>query len=98
MDESPSAASDHQQRLSRLAQPAGPSKEGGYQVAPASPTDRFIFHEDGLSQWRSQIYLSEAMWPLADREEALLFRHYVQKLAIWVRFTLQARVVPRLSY
>lgn len=30
------------------------------------------------------IYLEKAVWPLKDPAEALLLRHYVQNLAIWV--------------
>lgn len=89
---SPSAASDNQRRWSQHTQPAGPSKESSYPVAPASPTDRFIFHEDGLQhERRNQISLNEPIWPLADRDEALLFRHFVQKLAIWVRLSCYLR-------
>lgn len=84
MVDSSSAASDNHQKPRRPVQAAGPSMEPGYPVAPASPSDRFIFHEDGLAQRRREVYLSEAVWPLENREEALLFRHFVQKLAIWV--------------
>lgn len=32
------------------------------------------------------IYSDQPVWPLADPAEALLLRHFVQNLAIWVRF------------
>lgn len=32
-----------------------------------------------------QIYSSAPVWPLTDPSEALLLRHFVQNLAIWVR-------------
>lgn len=31
------------------------------------------------------IYLDKPVWPLKDLSEAMLFRHFVEKLAIWVR-------------
>jgi len=34
------------------------------------------------------IYLDKPVWPLTDPAEALLLRHYVQNLAIWVRCSL----------
>jgi hypothetical protein len=37
---------------------------------PRSPTDRFL--------------ISSPKWPLANEVEAYLFRHFVEKLAIWV--------------
>lgn len=81
---SPSAVSDTQRRWSQPVQ-SGPSKEANYAVAPASPTDRFIFHEDGHAhERRARIYLNEPVWPLTSPDEALLFRHFVQKLAMWV--------------
>lgn len=89
MVDSPSAGSEIQQLPPRPLQPNRPTKETSYPVGPASPTDRFIFHEDGLArERRSTIYLSTPIWPLADRDEAILFRHYIQKLAIWVRLPL----------
>jgi hypothetical protein len=33
----------------------------------------------------SPTYLERPIWPLKDPSEALLFRHYVENLAIWVR-------------
>ncbi|KAB5545750.1 hypothetical protein GE09DRAFT_1243583 [Coniochaeta sp. 2T2.1] len=85
MVDSPSAGSEIQQLPPRPLQPNRPTKEASYPVGPASPTDRFIFHEDGLArERRSTIYLSTPIWPLADRDEAILFRHYIQKLAIWL--------------
>ena len=38
-----------------------------------------------ITEIRSRIYLDQPLWPLRDRQEAKLFRHFVQKLAIWVR-------------
>jgi hypothetical protein len=32
-------------------------------------------------------------WPLTDREEAQLFRHFVEKLAVWVRYPAAAMMV-----
>jgi hypothetical protein len=93
MVESPSALSDHQRRRSLNIHLTASSKDKGYAVTPASPTDRFIFHEDGLShERRARIYLPEAVWPLSSRDEALLFRHFVQKLAIWVSLHHQTPV------
>lgn len=40
---------------------------------------------DDLSSMRSHIYLNQDVWPLASYSEAVLFRHFVQKLSIWVR-------------
>lgn len=34
---------------------------------------------------RAKIYHEHDIWPLESREEAMLFRHFVQNLAIWVR-------------
>jgi hypothetical protein len=84
MADSPSPASEAQPWQPQPAQTAGRADAAGYSLAPPSPTDRFIVHEDVSAQRRSGIYLPEAIWPLTDREEALLFRHYVQKLATWV--------------
>lgn len=33
---------------------------------------------------RSRLYRDEDVWPLQSREEAMLFRHYIQKLSIWL--------------
>lgn len=33
---------------------------------------------------RAKIYRDVDAWPLESREEAMLFRHYIQKLSIWV--------------
>lgn len=33
---------------------------------------------------RARIYRDHEVWPLESREEAMLFRHYVQKLSIWL--------------
>ena len=89
MVDSPSAESETQQPPTRSVQANRPAKETNYPVGPASPTDRFIFHEDGFARERgSTTYLSTPIWPLADRDEAILFRHYIQKLAIWVRLPL----------
>lgn len=43
-----------------------------------------IQREDSeITEIRSRIYLDQPLWPLQDRQEAKLFRHFVQKLAIW---------------
>ncbi|KAG7142239.1 hypothetical protein HYQ45_001311 [Verticillium longisporum] len=36
------------------------------------------------AQLRSNIYLDRPIWPIESREEAVLFRHYIQKLSIWL--------------
>ncbi|KAM0326642.1 hypothetical protein ACHAQA_006511 [Verticillium albo-atrum] len=36
------------------------------------------------AQLRSNIYLDRPIWPIDSREEAVLFRHYIQKLSIWL--------------
>lgn len=46
-------------------------------------TQQIILGEESTLE-KSQIYSKEAVWPLADRSEARLFRHFVRKLAIWV--------------
>lgn len=33
---------------------------------------------------RARIYRDRDVWPLQSREEAMLFRHYIQKLSIWL--------------
>lgn len=33
---------------------------------------------------RAKIYSEQDVWPLESREEAMLFRHYIEKLAIWL--------------
>lgn len=33
---------------------------------------------------RSQLYRDEDAWPLQSKEEAMLFRHYIQNLSIWL--------------
>ena len=45
-----------------------------------------IFSYDGVLEKNPSpnIYLDKPVWPLKDPEEALLLRHFVQKLAIWV--------------
>lgn len=90
-------------------------------VRQASPTDRFIPHDEhvGVSPagalppfhtlfvsdpaplpvampfevetedpaviaMRARIYRDADVWPLESREEAMLFRHYIQKLSIWL--------------
>ncbi len=55
-------------------------------AAAASPSDRFIIHDDGeeFQDLQQRIYLANPVWPLADPTRAMLFRHYVQQLAGWV--------------
>ncbi|KAF3356288.1 hypothetical protein VdG1_06382 [Verticillium dahliae VDG1] len=36
------------------------------------------------AQLRSNIYLDRPIWPIESREEAVLFRHYIRKLSIWL--------------
>lgn len=33
---------------------------------------------------KANIYLDKPVWPISRRDEAILFRHYIQRLAIWV--------------
>jgi hypothetical protein len=33
---------------------------------------------------RANAYIEKPTWPTCSRDEAVLFRHYVQKLSIWV--------------
>lgn len=64
---------------------------------PHSPSDRFIVYDDLLDTvsptlalsneghaTNPQIYVETSVFPLGDREEAMLLRHFVQDLAIWV--------------
>lgn len=37
---------------------------------------------------RANIYLERPIWPIQHRDEAILFRHYVEKLAAWVNMNL----------
>lgn len=66
---------------------------------PGSPTDRFILHEELLApavrsvgenirgghihEATARTYVDRPALVLRDRQEAILFRHFVQKLAIW---------------
>lgn len=45
---------------------------------------QFSFNETLEQSAAPTIYLDKPIWPLKDPEEALLLRHFVQKLAIWV--------------
>jgi hypothetical protein len=49
------------------------------------------------SEHRPQIYLSEPIWPLTNASEARLFRHFVQKLAIWVTISGQVLMLEMLT-
>ncbi|KAK3937455.1 hypothetical protein QBC46DRAFT_392691 [Diplogelasinospora grovesii] len=103
---------DSERELAHPRAAASPSKSP-LSFGPASPTDRFILHEDasqkhgpqdtasnalenrasrqdseqqnvGLCLLTPRIYLDEPVWPLSNPAEAVLFRHFVQKLAIWL--------------
>ena len=64
--------------------------------APRSPTDRFIVHDDLLEAAPSltltaeeraahpHIYRESTVYPLQNKQEAILLRHFIQNLAIWV--------------
>ncbi|KAJ9143888.1 Arca-like protein [Pleurostoma richardsiae] len=76
-----------------------------FPIRPASPTDRFIVHDDlseqpevgypvltterrhsvaEINSLRARIYLDQSVYPLRDRQEAILLRHFVEKIAIWL--------------
>lgn len=44
---------------------------------------------------RAKIYREEDVWPLESREEAMLFRHYIQKLSICVSKIIALAYVAR---
>ncbi|OAA53622.1 ARCA-like protein [Niveomyces insectorum RCEF 264] len=65
--------------------------------AAHSPTDRFIVHDDFLEPAPSlhlsaapghapspRMYSERSVYPLHNKQEAMLLRHFVQKLAIWL--------------
>lgn len=61
--------------------------------ATGSPKQRG--HEDDeRDSFIHRIYLDRAVWPLKDPEEAGLFRHFIQKLAIWVSMPPCQKVSP----
>jgi hypothetical protein len=94
--------SQHQQLRERRSDENEHFQHVALQETPGSPTDRFILREEvalvnhtptvdqirSPSEPRPQVYLSEPVWPLANASEARLFRHFVQKLAIWVSLKL----------
>lgn len=41
-------------------------------------------HDPTAAALHSQLYHDKDVWPLQNREEAMLFRHYIQKLSIWL--------------
>lgn len=43
---------------------------------------------------RAKIYRDRDVWPLESREEAMLFRHYIQRLSICVSDSIAASFVP----
>jgi hypothetical protein len=55
--------------------------KGGSEYVDNSET----YHHSGEAQTIPQIYSERPAWPLTDPSEALLLRHFVQNLAIWVR-------------
>lgn len=40
--------------------------------------------DPAVQAMRARIYRDQDAWPLESREEAMLFRHYIQKLSIWL--------------
>lgn len=40
--------------------------------------------DPAVQAMRAKIYRDQDAWPLETREEAMLFRHYIQKLSIWL--------------
>lgn len=44
---------------------------------------------------RAKIYREKDVWPLESREEAILFRHYVQKLSICVSYPIASTRLSR---
>lgn len=43
---------------------------------------------------RAQIYRDKDIWPLESREEAMLFRHFIQKLSICVSTLVAGPLFP----
>lgn len=50
-------------------------------------------HDPEVQAMRAQIYHERDVWPLQSREEAMLFRHFVRNLSIWVRRFIYATSV-----
>lgn len=46
-----------------------------------------MYSHDHIASTTPQIYSGAPIWPLTDPSEALLLRHFVQNLAIWVGYT-----------
>ncbi|KJR89525.1 ARCA-like protein [Sporothrix schenckii 1099-18] len=70
------------------------SASGG---SPRSPTDRFIVHDELMPPIHPpltltaadraahpNIYTEKSVFPLQDKQQAILLRHFVQNLAIWL--------------
>ena len=85
------------------------SSGAAYASAPSqggSPTDRFF--RQGRQDMggrhraspliRQQIFLDKSVVPFTDPNEATLFRHFIQKLAIWVRSPELLFIKPTTSY
>lgn len=51
--------------------------------------------DPAIQAMQAKIYSDQDAWPLKTREEAMLFRHYVQKLSIWVRLENPPFLVAR---
>lgn len=72
--DSPSAVSEDSSQQTPHLSASIPRFPWGTPLAAGqrSPTDRFM--------------ISSLKWPLSDRGEAYLFRHFVEKLAVWVKY------------
>ncbi|KAK3360406.1 hypothetical protein B0T25DRAFT_565304 [Lasiosphaeria hispida] len=57
--------------------PVSPTEIGPHARVRAIPDPKLRFLME-------QVYVNNPMWPLSDPTEAVLFRHFVQKLAIWL--------------
>ena len=66
------------------------SREGRQQDVTSSSAFRNSFSSSvppALSEQTPGSTSAERLWPLADRNEALLLRHFVSKLSLWVCFS-----------
>ncbi|KAH7376734.1 hypothetical protein B0T11DRAFT_23722 [Plectosphaerella cucumerina] len=53
-----------------------------HHVRPSEEDDHAAYaYDDSV---KANIYLEKPVWPIERRDEAILFRHYIQKLAIWL--------------
>ena len=53
-----------------------------------------MYGHDHSASTIPQIYSRTPIWPLKDPSEALLLRHFVQNLAIWVRSASPFPIIP----